>query len=544
MRRLNFHSLSNRFWRRPELHPARALLTATWLVALAVLALNDHVLKGAGVLPGALTGKLSDFAGMIVAPVLLAVLLRVRSRRGLLACHAAVGAVFAGINLSPELAAAWSQLMGLVWPWHITVDPTDLVAIPALALGWRALVPAMTRPAPALAPWLPAAGQASAVAIGGFFCVATSEDQGDRTSWQGDDTGADTGADTDDLDYEDLDADVYLNNAGTQDIRIRTRPLRPEALIDCSAVDEDPGLLLSESLFGEGQTVLLPPTTNTAVRDTSQTRECYAVRVEGDTLDAPFVLFWRASQISVTRIDGDIDDDTMHTTGAVLLAADADGRVSVQESRLPIVYPADELPPADAYVPGDNASRLVWSDPPHGDHRLSGVELGPDGCLAVTVDDLPARWYLCAPEGAFPFAVEQWVHFEQHTDALEIHRIENPDEPAAVPTVQLTLSRGAALPSVAGILLAADTDFTAPIAPEPVCGTVARPATITARPEGGEVVHVEAGASATLDHPGHTTTLWVAHAEDRLVLDPTCAEGPDALGSDLEVALLLVADEP
>ena len=64
------------------------------------------------------------------------------------------------------------------------------------------------------------------------------------------------------------------------------------------------------------------------------------------------------------------------------------------------------------------------------------------------------------------------------------------------------------------------------------------------RPEGGEVVHVEAGASATLDHPGHTTTLWVAHAEDRLVLDPTCAEGPDALGSDLEVALLLVADEP
>ena len=188
MRRLNFHSLSNRFWRRPELHPARALLTATWLVALAVLALNDHVLKGAGVLPGALTGKLSDFAGMIVAPVLLAVLLRVRSRRGLLACHAAVGAVFAGINLSPELAAAWSQLMGLVWPWHITVDPTDLVAIPALALGWRALVPAMTRPAPALAPWLPAAGQASAVAIGGFFCVATSEGEGDRSTWQGDDT--------------------------------------------------------------------------------------------------------------------------------------------------------------------------------------------------------------------------------------------------------------------------------------------------------------------------------------------------------------------
>jgi hypothetical protein len=126
---------------RPELHPARALLTPTWLLALVVLALNDHLLKGAGLLPGAVTGKLSDLAGMLVAPVLLAVLLRVRSRRGLLLCHAAVGAVFAAINLSPAAADAWSALMGLVWPWHVTVDPTDLLALPALALGWRASSP-------------------------------------------------------------------------------------------------------------------------------------------------------------------------------------------------------------------------------------------------------------------------------------------------------------------------------------------------------------------------------------------------------------------
>lgn len=540
MRRLNrLHPLSTLFCRRPELRPARALLTSTWLIALALLALNDHVLKGAGVLPGALTGKLSDFAGMIVAPVLLAVLLRVRSRRGLLLCHAAVGAVFAGINVSPELAAAWTQLMAPIWPWHITVDPTDLAAIPALALGWRALVPAMTRPAPALAPWLPATAQASAVAVGGFFCVATSDDSGEP--WM-DDAGV-PGEDAGDTDYEDLSADVYLHNASGEDMRVRTRPLRPEVMLDCGGVDGAPGLLLAESLFGEGQTVVLPPSTNTAVRDMAETRDCYAVRVEGDTFTEPFVLFWRASQIPALTIDGDIDDEAAHTRGAVLLAADGDDRVFVQESRSPIVFTI-EAAPADAFVPGDDGSRLTWSDPPLGDHRLSSVELGPDGCLAVEVDDEPTRWYLCAPEGAFPFAVEQWVHFERQADALEIRGIADPQDPTPVPAVQLTLSRGAALPTIAGLSLAADADFTAAIAPEPVCGTVSRPATLTARPEGGEVAHVDAGESTAIAVPGATLTLWVTHAEQRVVLDPTCAEGPDGLGADLEVIALLVADEP
>ena len=37
------------------------------LVAAGVLALNDHVLKGAGLVPTAVTGKLSDVAGLLGA---------------------------------------------------------------------------------------------------------------------------------------------------------------------------------------------------------------------------------------------------------------------------------------------------------------------------------------------------------------------------------------------------------------------------------------------------------------------------------------------
>ena len=62
-------------------HPVAGSVVVIGLyVALLTLAINDHVLKGGGLLPGWLTGKLSDFAGLVVLPVVLAVLLRVRSR--------------------------------------------------------------------------------------------------------------------------------------------------------------------------------------------------------------------------------------------------------------------------------------------------------------------------------------------------------------------------------------------------------------------------------------------------------------------------------
>ena len=54
----------------PALRPSRALLHPLWLGSLALLVLNDHVLKGAGLLPGVLTGKLSDFAGVFADELL------------------------------------------------------------------------------------------------------------------------------------------------------------------------------------------------------------------------------------------------------------------------------------------------------------------------------------------------------------------------------------------------------------------------------------------------------------------------------------------
>ena len=60
------------------LEPWRALRHPLWWMALVLLLANDHVPTGAGLLPAALTGKLSDVAGLVVAPALLATILGAR----------------------------------------------------------------------------------------------------------------------------------------------------------------------------------------------------------------------------------------------------------------------------------------------------------------------------------------------------------------------------------------------------------------------------------------------------------------------------------
>jgi hypothetical protein len=102
-----------------------ALLHPLPLAAIAVTALNDHLLKASGLFPGWLTGKLSDVAGLFFFPIAVVAAL------GAAPAAAAVGTalVFAVFKLSPA-ACAW------VRPFAVTPDPTDLLALPAAAAAW------------------------------------------------------------------------------------------------------------------------------------------------------------------------------------------------------------------------------------------------------------------------------------------------------------------------------------------------------------------------------------------------------------------------
>ncbi len=129
------------------LAPSRALFHPAFLPAVALLAINDHLLKGSGLLPGALTGKISDFAGLFAAPLVLAVLLRARTTMATAGCHVAIGIVFAAIKTSPWASTAFtSALATLSIRWRNVCDPTDLVALTALLASWLVLVPACRVP--------------------------------------------------------------------------------------------------------------------------------------------------------------------------------------------------------------------------------------------------------------------------------------------------------------------------------------------------------------------------------------------------------------
>ncbi len=134
-------------------HETRGTMRAAlaWLahpvsvVALAVLVLNDHVLKQA--YGTWWTGKLSDVAGLVFFPALVAVTIAgIGSVTGLavsrpdLAAVAVAGLGFVWVKATVVGAAVASAVLsGLAGPSVIRADVTDLLALPALGLAaWAA----------------------------------------------------------------------------------------------------------------------------------------------------------------------------------------------------------------------------------------------------------------------------------------------------------------------------------------------------------------------------------------------------------------------
>ena len=110
----------------------RALASPAAIATLLLLLVNDHVLKQAW--PGVVTGKLSDFAGLVVAPLILAAVLAVAGLVRPVEWACALTALgFSAVKVDDGVAAlvsSWWSLTGI--PTTMRADPTDLIALPAV----------------------------------------------------------------------------------------------------------------------------------------------------------------------------------------------------------------------------------------------------------------------------------------------------------------------------------------------------------------------------------------------------------------------------
>ena len=264
---------------RDSFRPASAFTHPAWLAALVVLVVNDHFLKHSGLAPAWLTGKLSDVAGLVVAPAVLAWVMRVRTLRGWIAAHVAVGAGFAALE-HPSIAGLVSS-SGVVRTW---ADPTDLLALPTLLLSLVALGPRPSHRPPA-----------PARAIGVLALIACAA------------TGAPAPAPR--YPYPPrgiLRTDVYVRHHGQDDLALSVQRVRDEVELDCDALASDTPPALGDGHFMEPQHWVLEtgdavPLWNQGVSlDRARDRDCYAVRVSAR--GRWWLVRWRASELEVRDV--------------------------------------------------------------------------------------------------------------------------------------------------------------------------------------------------------------------------------------------------
>jgi hypothetical protein len=132
--------------KNPTLSKSLSLLTHPFIViSILILLINDHLLRP--LWPSWWTGKISDFAWLLMAPFAVAASIaavapaRFRQRDKIIGILAfgITGCVFLLSKIETSfhtwLVTILQQILGI--PIRITMDPTDLIALPTLGFGWK-----------------------------------------------------------------------------------------------------------------------------------------------------------------------------------------------------------------------------------------------------------------------------------------------------------------------------------------------------------------------------------------------------------------------
>jgi hypothetical protein len=521
------------------------------------LVLNDHWLKGADLVPGWLTGKLSDFAGLIVAPLTLSALLGlalrsrgIDARRARAVAFAAVSGWFMAANLFPPAALATSALgAALGLSWRFWADPTDLIALSVLPLAWAVAAHRSGEVQSARS-----LGEKLALGLGVAACVASP--QPGPPQWT---TAA------------------FLVNDTGRTIEVRVRWV--ESFVDCDAIAPRFDAILSRDTFAPGTRFSLdvgetlpldrglaaPADADAGARspwdppvplESGHRGTCDVAIISADGL--PEVMaFWDGLTVrTIPEIVVDANDERAVVDGLHLIS---DGDAPGAALTLTGATGYELRAPMETYD-GGAACRdygaitgFDWSDFPAWSSatvRLREVRPTVDGCVSVVIDMDPTSFggsehsgYICVPPEDFPFLPNSMVEITNDGRTLHIIRDLRLDDGTTWRTGELVVRRGVEQLRQAPFEVDLVTVDAACEGVRMDCGGFRVPAA------GGLML----GDGVRFVHPGDVVErdaadgrrarLRIGRAETMWVTSPACGAGRDVLGQRLE-ALVVYGEEP
>lgn len=288
-----------------QFNPVDALRSPLWWLMLLLLIANDFAFKGSGLMPGIVTGKLSDFAGLMVFPLFLALIIPKRGAIVWALCHIATGAAFCAVKLIPAAGVLYvSALNAIGLSGQIWFDATDLIALPMLCASFFVY--------PRLRPIFPLARREKALPALGIIAAALASAASGTAKPPRTLTAFDGNL---------MISDVSFINATDAPIIVKVDKLNPHVEADCDKPIT--AELFRDDQFSTVGTWTQPPGEATSVLPQSARKDttCFVVRLSIDNIESVLVS-WDARRIAPKnvpiRFDLPITPETLISDAIVL----------------------------------------------------------------------------------------------------------------------------------------------------------------------------------------------------------------------------------
>lgn len=204
---------------------------------------------------------------------------------------------------------------------------------------------------------------------------------------------------------------LFVQNSSDEDQVVTIRTLSETVIIDCEVVNQDPGSLITDDVFGWSQAWRLNPGEAVGISSWSG-QPCQFALVESDNwVGGPrLVAFDDSFEWTVVSWDDTPRELTLYMTNRGLRD---DGELVIPRDLVPDDVDLECDPP-----PG--YERLYWTELTSTANGPADIDVGIDGCVAIEMSDLDDTFYVCLDTELFPFVQGESLTLRPGPASLDI----------------------------------------------------------------------------------------------------------------------------